>query len=388
MRTVWVALIVIVLVASIFLPLSYLEFANQNAPQNSDVYFGVTFGGNTTAQAEQLINKVKDYTNLFVVDSWALNTINETINGTALTTVCDYAVNNGLNIIVYFSYISHIIYPWQFQWVQQAKEQYSDRLLGIYFYDEPGGKQIDLGTWNNDTSVYANVTTYSQAADAFIGSVSSQQSLKDLKNLGISAFTADYALYWYDYLAGYDCVFAELYGSSQNAKIQQIALCRGAANVQGKQWGAILTWSEDEPPYLENGTVLLQDMFMAYNAGAKYIVLFNYPTYPDTNPYGILTDDHFDAMSAFWNKIQNNDRITFASEHAEIAFVLPEHYGWGMRWQNDKIWGLWNSDDLAPIIWDKLNQEAGEYELRLDIVYADSAFNLTQTYPTIHYWNT
>jgi hypothetical protein len=387
MRTAWIVLLITLLIIAIFIPLRYMELPSQSTAENSSVYFGVTFGLNTTAQAKQLIDKVKDYTNLFVVDSWTLNTLNEAVNGTALTDVCDYAVANGLNIVVYFAYISHIIYPWQIQWVEQAKESYGDKLLGIYFFDEPGGKQIDLGSWNNETSNFSGVNSYSEASNRYVQNLSSAQSLKDLQTLGIHAFTSDYALYWFDYLAGYDCVLAELYGDNQTSKIQQIALCRGAANLQGKQWGAIITWSSNKPPYHENGTVMLSDMLMAYHAGAKYIAVFNYPTYPDTNPYGILTDDQFAAMKSFWSQIHSTEKNNFATSNAQVALVLPKDYGWGTRTPTDMIWGLWGSDDLSPVIWNKISQEVKTYGLNLDIVYNDTAFNLTNKYSTIHYWN-
>ena len=388
MRKAWIVLIIAVLLTSIILPLSYFNFPSQSVPQKTDVYFGLTFGLNTTTQAEQLVDKVKDYTNLFIVDSWTLDTVNETVNGTALTQVCDYAVSKGLNIIVYFAYISHVVYPWQIQWVEQAKERYGDKLLGIYFFDEPGGKQIDLGSWNNDTSTFANVTSYSDAANRYVQSLSSTQSLIDLKTLGIPAFTSDYALYWFDYLAGYDCVFAELIGNNQTSKIQQIDLCRGAADLQGKQWGAILTWSSNEHPYLEDGPDMLQDMLMAYHAGAKYIVVFNYQLDPTTNQSIPLTDGQLAAMESFWTQIHSTQKNTFATANAQAALVLPKDYGWGMRSETDKIWGLWNADALSPVIWTKINQEVNAYGLRLDIVYNDTSFNLTGKYSTIYYWNT
>jgi hypothetical protein len=387
MKKAWIALLIALLVIAVFIPLSYFELPSQSMDQNTPVYFGVTFGSNTTDQAKQLIDKVKNYTNLFIVDSWTLDTLNEAVNGTALTDVCDYAVANGLNIIVYFAFISHVVYPWHFQWVEMAKERYGDKLLGIYIFDEPGGKQIDLGSWANKTSLFENVTSYSGASERFNQTLSSTQSLIDLKALDIPAFTSDYALYWFDYLVGYNCVFTELIGKNQTSKIQQIDLCRGAATAQGKQWGAILTWSTNEPPYLENGTVMLQDMFTAYHAGAKYIVVFDYPTYPDTNPYGILTEDQFAAMKSFWTQIHSNQKNAFAASKAQVALVLPKDYGWGMRTSTDRIWGLWGSDDLSPVIWDKINQEVKTYGLRLDIVYADTSFNLTDRYSTIHYWN-
>ena len=96
MKTLWIVLIVVLLISSILLPVAYVEYQNQGMAQNNDVYFGVTFGGNTTSQAKMLIDKVKGYTNLFILDSWTLDTLNETVNGTSLTEVCDYAVSQGL----------------------------------------------------------------------------------------------------------------------------------------------------------------------------------------------------------------------------------------------------------------------------------------------------
>jgi hypothetical protein len=388
MKTAWIVLIVALLISSILLPVVYFEHQSQSGAQNNEVYFGVTFGLNTTSEAKLLIDKVKGYTNLFIVDSWTLATLNETINGKSLTEVCDYAVSQGLNIIVYFAFISHVIYPWHITWVDNAKARYGSKLLGIYFFDEPGGKQIDLGAWNNETSVFANVTTYGEAANAYVKSLSSVQSMKDLKTLGIPTFTSDYALYWFDYLAEYDYVFVELGGTNETSKIQQIALCRGAADIQGKQWGAIITWSYNEPPYLENGAAMLLDMLTAYHAGAKYIVVFNYPVYPDANPYGILTEDQFDAMKDFWNQIHSEQGSTFGKADAQAALVLPKDYGWGMRTPTDKIWGLWNADTLSPLIWTKMNQLLNTYGLRLDIIYNDTTFNFEEKYSRIYYWNT
>ncbi len=78
-----------------------------------------------------------------------------------------------------------------------------------------------------------------------------------------------------------------------------LGLCRGAANVQGKDWGAIITWATNDPPYLPSGTQMLEQLNTAYDAGAKYVIVFNYP---QINPYGALTDEHFEAMQTFWNQ--------------------------------------------------------------------------------------
>ena len=391
MRTIkknWIILIVALLVTSILISAAYFEHLSQEVAPKKEVYFGVTFGANTTSEAKQLIDKVKEFTNLFIVDSWTLDTINESVNGTSLTEVCDYAVSQGLNIIVYFDFISHVAYPWQITWVENASTRYGSKFLGIYLFDEPGGRQIDLGAWDNQSAVFADVTTYAEAANRYIKSVGSFESMRDLKRLDIPAFTSDYALYWFDYLAGYDCVFVELLGNNNIDKIRQIDLCRGAADVQGKQWGAIITYSNYVPPYLENGTAMLQDMLTAYYAGAEFIIVFNHPVYPDGNPYGILSEDQFDAMKNFWNQIHSYQKDTFGTENAQAALVLPKDYGSGLRTPTDKIWGLWNSDSLSPLIWAKIDKMLKTYELRLDIIYNGTSFNFKEKYSKIYYWNT
>ena len=48
-------------------------------------------------------------------------------------------------------------------------------------------------------------------------------------------------LYWFDYLGGYDTIFAQL-GWNTSVINQQIAQLRGAATMQNKDWGTIITW--------------------------------------------------------------------------------------------------------------------------------------------------
>ena len=83
----------------------------------------------------------------------------------------------------------------------------------------------------------------------------------------VKVFTSDYALYWYDYLGGYDVVLAQL--GWNRTGTQDIALVRGAANLQGKDWGAIVTWKYDSSPYLENGTEMYDQMQLAYEDWSK-----------------------------------------------------------------------------------------------------------------------
>jgi hypothetical protein len=135
---------------------------------------------------------------------------------------------------------------------------------------------------------------------------------------------------------------------------------------------------------LENGTEMLHDMLNAYYAGAKYIVVFNYPK---TNDYGILTEDQFTAMKDFWNQIHSEQKSMFGTANGEVAFVLPKDYGWGMRNPYDKIWGLWPPDNISSIIWNNMNHLIKTCGLRLDIIYNDAKFSFEGKYSKIIEWN-
>ena len=129
---------------------------------------------------------------------------------------------------------------------------------------------------------------------------------------------------------------------------------------------------------------MYQQMQMAYTAGANYIIIFNYSN-ATGNPYGAMTDEHFQALENFWNDIQTQ-KITHGSQTAEAAFVLPQNYGYGMRREDDRIW-LWGPDELTPQIWNTSRQLLSQYGLRLDIVYDDPEYPLQANYSQIYFWN-
>jgi len=166
----------------------------------------------------------------------------------------------------------------------------------------------------------------------FVDTVKTGLGLNELQSRSIKSFTSDYALYWFDYQGGYDTIFCE-FGSNQSIT-QAIDLCGGAANMQNKTWRAIITWTYDQPPYIENATAIYHDLTAAYTSGAKYEIIFDYPQVGD-NPYGILTVQHFAALEKFWSNIPNFK----VSSVPEAAFVLPHNYGWAMRNPQDLIWG-------------------------------------------------
>lgn len=365
------------------IPAIYYEYIK--AESSDDFFFGVSFGGNTASQAKLLIDKVKDYTNFFLINNWDIS-----LNETALNEISQYAVDADLRIMVYFDFIPYRTYPWLQTYLSTAKEKWGDQFLGVYLFDEPGGKQIDSGQWRSGLSaqkLFENVTDYADAANRFVSNIPSGPSWQFTQDKDIPVFTSDYALYWFDYLAGYDTVFVEL-GWDHN-RTQHIALARGAANVQDKDWGAIIVWKSRNPDdenkgIYKTGEEMFQDMTVAYSAGAKYIVVFDYP-YEQT--YGILEEEHFEAMETFWNTIHSQEQ-EIEKVDAEVAFVLPKDYGWGMRHKEDKIWiPAWGPDELSPSIWNKMNELLTNYGLKLDIIYNDERFDFEKKYLELYYWN-
>ena len=134
-------------------------------------------------------------------------------------------------------------------------------------------------------------------------------------------------------------------------------------------------------------------MLTSYEAGAKYIILFNYPI---LNDYGVMKSEHFMAMKRFWNDITHK---SFADlSQPEAALVLPKNYGWGMRlptdteWglraQPDTIWGFWQADEKAQAIASIMGKLLAQYGASLDIVYEDPAYPVSKAgYETVYYWN-
>ena len=458
-------------------------------------YVGVTFGGNTATEAKQLIDRVKNYTNLFVVQSDRLQ-----YNISEMEDTCDYAVKSGLDIIVYFSsYASQRNTTAAF--IDTAQERWGSHFLGVYYGDEPSGKALDGGVHLDNIPNLGNVTadqygvTVSQTngsistgktfySSIFSGQISLEyrdsvsynmtiylpngtitvskgyndydydfenhefltylpngtvtlhkgvlpsnptsvvtgrgnisqfepyqqlwdsrpfQTMDDMPAVATSyvktqqattdwianqddvkLFTSDYALYWWDYQSGYDVVLAQL--GWNNTAAQEIGLVRGAANLQGKSWGTIITWTYTQAPYLTSGDEIYDQMRLSYESGAKYVIVFNYAQ--DMNgAYGTLQEEHFQALERFWNEVVQNPNVVQGGIKAEAALVLPRNYGWGMRNPNDTIWGLWNTNSTSEQIWTQLQDKLAQYGSKLDIVYDDPAYPVEGKYNQIYFWN-
>jgi hypothetical protein len=209
--------------------------------------------------------------------------------------------------------------------------------------------------------------------------------MRMLKMRSVKTFVSDYALYWFDYKAGYDTVFAQ-FGWNQSRPLH-IALCRGAATMHNRDWGVIITWTYTNQPYLESGEDLYKDAVLAYDSGARYVLVFNHPTAPNAT-YGTLEEEHLVAMSKFWDYTRQNARPNGLSE--TTAYVLPKDYGYGFRGSNDTIWGRFEADALTNQICVDLNKLLVQFGTQLDVIYEEgwvSSSALASRYKELFFWN-
>jgi hypothetical protein len=385
-RTLFVLGFALIVVLSVSIVATIDWLGNGNSA--SEFFVGVEFAySNNVEDLKSLVDKVKDYTNLFV-----LGAVDMTFNKTALDESCDYIYDAGLYFLVLFtntemyrhqrgSTIYDTVYE-PMTWIYEARQKYGDKFWGVYRYDEPGGHQLDQGPSlllnRTEAAAYG---TYSNASTYYVDYLNFL--IKYYKYISNELFTADYGLYWFDYKSGYDAVFTD-FGFNLSRPLH-IGLCRGAATAQNRSWGAIVTWTYNDTRYLESGDELYSDLKLAYDSGAKYTIVFSYPT---IGPYGTLLDEHFDALQKFWDYTRNNPYSRGVNE-AKVAYVLPKDYGFGFRRADDTIWGLWNADELSKKVWSDANKLIAQYGSQLDIVYDDPKFIdvVKSRYDRLFFWN-
>jgi len=442
-RTYAATIAVIVIITVLSAALFVTKFDSSGRP--ADAYVGVAYCGNSVTDGKMLIDKVKGYTNLFVLQSGLLQRDFKSVDELG-----DYAVSAGMFFLPYFGAYVQASFS---SWLDNAKERWGDHFLGVYYADEAGGKMLDNYVTfedsatgnkitkteygdifvqqpngvqinynfngvihlfepsntdiNNEATFYQNGTVdIAKAAPNGFSYQSYQQllSIRPFKDVNDTAqrfierdkvnidylknntkvFTSDYGLYWFDYLSGYDVVLSQIgWNLTLN---QQIAQIRGAAQVQGKEWGAVITWKYQQPPYLDNGTEILSQMRTAYECGGKYIVLFDYYD-SDSNPFGTMQAEHFQALESFWKDVIKNPDEIRGSIKANSALVLPQNYGWGTRWMEDKVWGIFKADNQTRQIWDLMLSTLQKQGLSTDIIYADNEFALPTQYQKVYSLN-
>ncbi len=347
------SLMIIVLSASLIAAYLWVPSSSQK-PIPEGFYIGVTAGGDV-AQTKALIDKVKGYTNLIIFTNLVV-----TENKTSLEAVSDYAYAAGL------SFMPFIIYPAPgssftynpVTWVSEAKNRYGDKFLGYYLWDEPGGTQLDRGNFRQFDNTTAP-SNYKEAANTYVYYLYIQ--MRDfIKTQDL--FTSDYGLHWYDYEAGYDVVFGEF--TLNNSRALTVAQVRGAAEMHNKTWGIMITRTLHDETAIEPAPMLYQDMVTAYDAGAKYVMVFNYP---QLGPYGLLSEEHFRAIQNFRNYVAQTPQNK-TSNTEKVAYVLPDNYGWGFRRPDDTIWGVWPADNESQVIWNRAAALEAKYGDNFDII--------------------
>jgi hypothetical protein len=432
-----IAVIVIVTILSAAFLTAKFDFSSKPA----DAYVGVAYCGNSVAEGKILIDKVKGYTNLFVLQSGPLQR-----DFSSVDELGDYAVSAGMYFLPYFGTYIQASFS---SWLESAKERWGSHFLGVYYGDEAGGKMLDDYVTFEDSATGDKITK-TEYGDVFVqqpsgvqinydlkgvihlyepsntdinseatfypngtvdivkpspngfsyNSYEELQSIRPFKDINDTAqrfvdrdksnidylsnntkvFTSDYGLYWFDYLSGYDVVLGQVgWNLTLN---QQIALMRGAADLQHKDWGVIITWKYQQPPYLDNGTEILSQMTTAYECGAKYLVLFDYYG-SDNATYGTMKPEHFQALESFWKNEVTNPQKTQGSLKADAVLVLPKNYGWGTRWEEDKVWGIFEADNQTRQIWSLMEATLQEHGFKTDIVVDDARFPLPPNYQSI-----
>ncbi|MCW4035128.1 MAG: hypothetical protein NWF03_07165 [Candidatus Bathyarchaeota archaeon] len=349
----FVVIPVSLLLFSLFVPATLFE-ATKTTEKPLELFVGVSIAYAHIEAIESFVDQVSNYTNLIVLGSTGI-----TYNPGLLNEACQYIYDRDFSFLIYTEVGWYIQTPW----LEYAKQTWGDKFLGVYAFDEVGGKQLDMAH-----PYVREAENYTDASNQYVTQLN--ESLNYLTRyytdeVTYPLFTSDYALYWFDYKAGYDTVFAE-FGWNYSRQLN-IALCRGAASVNNKDWGVIVTWTYNEPPYIESGEQLYEDLVLAYDNGAKYILIF------DSNKdytESILRDEHLDALQQFWQYAQENPRTT-SSVSDRVAYVLPEGYAYGFRGPADKIWGLWEADPPSLEISENFGSLLREYGTKLDIIYDD-----------------
>lgn len=372
---------ILAIVAITIIMTSIMITRTPESAKSSEIYVGVEVAYGDFNDLKAVVTEVKNFTNLVV-----LGLPEVSINRTLLDESCNYIVDSGLHFIVLFTNTSQYSGWMNYtpaQWVVDAKEKYGDKFVAVYRWDEAGGDQLD----NSKYQEVRSASSYTQAAERYVDVLNPE--IEYYQNAGIDVLTADYGLYWFDYQAGYDAVLAEF--GWNNSREQQIALVRGGARTFDRDWGAMITWKYSNfsgSPYIESGTELFDDLLLAYNNGAKYAIVFDYPKV-DSAQYGILTQDHLTALHKFWNYSSSYGRVDTEYKNVKTAYVLPADYGFGFRNPSDTVWGLWSGDSQTRGIYSDVDSLIRQKGAGFDIVcnYPTLVADTKGRYEELIFWN-
>jgi hypothetical protein len=386
-RKLSLAISIVLLVFGLLLTLiGFVLFAGPSY-EDQKLFVGVDLGYGDENDVYQVADATRGFANLIIIGSTKV-----TSNTSKLIIVCEYLYQRGFYFIVYVGFAGTVLPPRgpNATFFDYAGRRWGNRFLGAYLFDEVGGKQMDYEIDNPDKPVPRADNT----SDAAIHFMINLMTFLDLEKQvfyspppNLKLYTSDYSLYWYDFLSGYDTVLCEFVGKPIGNENRQVAIAldRGAAKTLGKSWGTIITYGHADGG-LENGTELYSDMRLAWQSGARYIVVFDGNSTP-SGQSGVLKPEHLDAMKKFWDEAMGGNR--YNEFQADVAYVLPTDYGYGFRGPEDKIWGLWSADSIATKIWEDTVHLLTKYEGKIDIIYEEKTRNapVDLPYRTLIYWN-
>ena len=393
-RKIAVALALIAIITvSFFVASNLLAPAKQTLVSPKPFYVGIETGWNATVvQCEAVIDEVKGYTNMYIIASPQVIK-----NETALNQVCDYAYAAGLYFMPEF-YEQFFLNDTGYipsEWFTAAKERYGDHLLGVYYYDEPAGSQLDTTqiiknnpviTPTSPAKSYLDYTNYFSWLWTHGSGGGLAETSSFFRSANSSLFTSDYGLYWFDYELGYNTVLAQF--GWNNSRPMQISLVRGASEAQNQSWGAIVTWTYNGTmnggTYLEPPLQMYSDMVLAYNCGASYVSIYDSTqNYVNTT----LTPAYYSKLQDFWNYVQQNPE-EHGSQKATTAVVLPQDYGFGFRSQTDSVWQYHTTTSWSQQLYFNITSLLASKKSGVDIVYSDPQFlnAIKSEYEKILYW--
>ena len=392
MRIILIVIFLAAIVIVSFFVANSLLPAKPTSASSPPLYVGIEIGwASNVTECKELIDTVRSYTNLLIIASPLILSDEALLNQ-----VCDYAYKSGMYFMPHFNNLSNSTlylgvggYYLPSTWFTKAKELYGDKLLGVYFYDEAGGFQLDQTntTYRSPTPI-SSPNSYRDNATNFRWLWTHGGGVPAVANfthsLNSITLTSDYALYWFDYQVGWDTVLTQF--GWNNSRQLQISLDRGAANAYGKDWGAIITWTYNngQMPYLEPAPQLYDDMVLAYDSGAKYIAIYDSSHNFTTTT---LNKDYFEKLRDFWNYIHDNPEKQGSLE-ADAAAVVASDYGFGFRSINDSVWQIHEVDSWTPNLYKDVTKLIWQYNSSIDIVYNDLQFQNTiqSKYRKVLYW--
>ena len=161
-RYFWIILIVVILIPLLIISLflTCVSF-DESSP---DVFVGIIAAYDNVEEIKMLVDEANSYINTIIIGSSGI-----THNFTKLNDVCQYIYDRGM----YFTIYSHPVdepdeLVIQRQWVVDAKPRWGDQFLGLYAFDEPGGRQLDNATLKVVRDEYWFADNWIDASDKFV----------------------------------------------------------------------------------------------------------------------------------------------------------------------------------------------------------------------------